>query len=411
MKINLTLGVVFVLFSISCQSTNRASNYDFPKPVDTKDHPIADQVKKQYAFNGVYFDNRFDGARINDVVAQNDSTFRVTIRPENEPINFSPWYAFKVHADSSSFVYVVLDYEKYKHRYHPKLSSNGTDWSALGDENFTYIGDSSKVLLKLKVSSDTLLVAAQEIISSQQVKDWCKKLEKYPKVHMQTIGKSKKGRALLFMDVYEGGRSDKKVIVLLSRQHPPEVTGYMAMQSFVQEILDNPMSEDFFKTYRILIYPLLNPDGVDLGHWRHNYGGIDLNRDWAYYHQPETRQVADHIVSEVNSYNNEVVLGLDFHSTWHDVYYTLPRDTATTNVVGFRSKWFTSIKNTLGGSYEINEKPSGLGSPVTKGWFFTQFGAEGITYEIGDDTSRAFIYRKGKVSAASMMEVLTNKSE
>ena len=33
--------------------------------------------------------------------------------------------------------------------------------------------------------------------------------------------------------------------------------------------------------FRVLAFPLMNPDGVDLGHWRHNAGGIDLNRDWS----------------------------------------------------------------------------------------------------------------------------------
>lgn len=409
MRTHLMIGLIFPLLIFSCKPNNTASSYDFPVPVNTTDHQISKQEKKQYAINGVYFDNRFDGARINDVVAQNDSTFRVTIRPENEPINFSPWYAFKVYADSSSTIYVELDYEKYKHRYHPKLSNNGTDWNKLEDENFTYVGDSSKVLLKLNVSSDTLLIAAQEVISSKDVKNWCEKLDNNVNVHLQTIGKSKQGRSLLFMDVYEGDKGDKKVIVLLSRQHPPEVTGYMAMQTFVQEIIDNPLSDKFLSKYRIMVYPLLNPDGVDMGHWRHSSGGIDLNRDWAYYHQPETRQIADHIVSEVNSNNNEVVLGLDFHSTYHDVYYTLPKDTATTNILGFRNRWFAGIEEALGNGYQVNEKPAGLGKPVTKGWFFTQFGAEGITYEIGDDTSRDFIKKKGKVSAATMMEVLMDE--
>jgi hypothetical protein len=31
-----------------------------------------------------------------------------------------------------------------------------------------------------------------------------------------------------------------------------------------------------------------NPDGVDKGHWRLNDGGVDLNRDWGPFTQPET---------------------------------------------------------------------------------------------------------------------------
>ena len=43
---------------------------------------------------------------------------------------------------------------------------------------------------------------------------------------------------------------------------------------------------------------------------------------------------------------------------------------------------------------------------MSKGWFLTQFDAVGITYEIGDDTPRVFIRKKGEVSARAMMKVL-----
>jgi len=36
----------------------------------------------------------------------------------------------------------------------------------------------------------------------------------------------------------------------------------------------------------------------------------------------------------------------------------------------------------------------------------TQFDAEGITYEIGDDTPRDLIQEKGEVSAIEMMQLL-----
>ena len=131
------------------------------------------------------------------------------------------------------------------------------------------------------------------------------------------------GKDLWFLDIKNGDVKNKDVIIILSRQHPPEVTGYFAMQTFVDELLsESALATAFRKKYRILLFPLMNPDGVDLGHWRHNAGGVDLNRDWAYYHQPENRQIADFIVKTVKKNKSEVILGLDFHSTWWDVYYT-----------------------------------------------------------------------------------------
>ena len=95
------------------------------------------------------------------------------------------------------------------------------------------------------------------------------------------LARSEQNRDLIGLDIYNGEAKGKEMLVILSRQHPPELTGYFAMQSFIDELLnDTKLSNDFRKKYRILVYPMVNPDGVDLGHWRHNTGGIDLNRDW-----------------------------------------------------------------------------------------------------------------------------------
>lgn len=396
----------------SCDTPNSsvqhaATSHDFPKPVDTKGHEITSQEVRVYgdSLDDVFADNNFAGARLNNFIKVNDTLYQATVSPENEPINHSSYYSFRMWSDEPKDIILELNYTYSKHRYHPKTSVNGRDWNSFPVENLTYIGDSTNALLKLSVSADTIWISAQELMDSKMVGQWCSELAKDDRARLSVIGKSREGRDMIFLDLYEGEKDEKETIVLLSRQHPPEVTGFMAMQAFAREILDNDNSAEFLKRYRVMIYPLLNPDGVDNGHWRHNTGGIDLNRDWAYYHQPETRQVANHMVTETKNYDNEVILGLDFHSTWHDVYYTLAKEEITTSIPGFTQQWFRGIEKSLGDGYQINEKPSGLGAPVTKGWFYTQFGAEGITYEIGDETPRDFIKVKGQVSAQEMINV------
>lgn len=404
---------IILLLATSCRAHKlyeqyKASTYDFPEPVDTQDHEIEIQKPEIFGDNddGVFASNDFAGARLSGFSKLNDTLYQAVISPENLPINESPWYAFKIWSSNTRTVNLLLNYTYSKHRYYPKLSTNARQWSNIDTSNFKFLGDSTRALLKIDLKKDTLWIAAQEIIDSRMVEKWCEGLTVNSKVHLKKFGKSKQGRPLLFLDIYQGKKANKETIVLLSRQHPPEVTGFMAMKAFVQELLECSNSADFFSKYRVMVYPLLNPDGVDMGNWRHNAGGIDLNRDWAYYQQPETRAVADHIVTEIKNNNNEVILGLDFHSTWHDVYYTLSRDQINTNIPNFRKKWFERIEKVLGNNYLINEKPAGLGTPVSKGWFFTQFGAEGITYEIGDDTPRDFIQKKGQVSAQEMVNVL-----
>lgn len=404
MRILLFSFFAFFLFS-NCK-TYEASPHDFPKPVDTTSRPIELQEKKTFSPGGdIFASNQFDGARLNNF-EKDGSTYRATIAPENSPINPSPYYAFKLWGETPQLITLELNYTESRHRYWPKISYNGKDWFELDKNSFELDADSVNAFLNLEVTPDTLWVAAQEVQNSTHVKKWCEEQAKHISTKLSSIGKSEMGKNLPLLDIYAGDKKGKDIIVILSRQHPPEVTGYFAMQAFVEEILsDHKLANDFRKKYRILVYPLMNPDGVDQGHWRHNAGGIDLNRDWAYYRQAENRQVANHIVRTAAENKSEVILGLDFHSTYYDVYYTNQEPNETIN--GFKDYWLVGIENALG--EKPLEKPSNVGGPVSKNWFRLQFGAEGIVYEIGDDTPRDFIQKKGKISAVEMMELLIFK--
>ncbi len=380
-----------------------------PSPVDTSTRPINEQNIGVFEISGIYASNKFASARLNGFELANDTLFRATISPENIPINHSPWYAFQVWAEKDTSIYIELDYTEHFHRYPPKISTDRKNWILIDSTNLFPSSDSLNIVLKINLSKDTTWVAAQEIHNSKDVEEWVDAQTKNVLVTKSVIGKSTKGRPLLFMDIYKDSKENKPAIVVFSRQHPPEVTGYLAMQAFLNTILNSNIG--FLEKFRIMVFPLLNPDGVDMGHFRHNYGGIDLNRDWAYYNQPETRQIADFLVNETNNSNNDVILGLDFHSTWEDTYYTFD-NTIESKLDWFTDPWLAQIKDSIESkipNYNLNEQPSGLGSPVSNGWFFTQFNAESITYEIGDKTPRDFINYKGDVSARIMMELLIDK--
>ncbi len=381
-----------------------ASNFEFPDPTETSDQPIRLQKKMTYHLAGVYADNQFDGARLNDFSQLNDSTFAVKITPENYPINPSPWYAFRIWSDTTRKINLLLDYEKANHRYWPKVSKDGNLWERL-DIAHIYPFDNQNMVLELWLSPDTLWVAGQEVINSQKIKNWCQNIALHPEVDFSIIGQSKLGRDMYFLDLGSEPKKGKDVIAILSRQHPPEVTGYLAMEAFVETLLsDTKMARDFRKKYRIMIFPLMNPDGVDLGHWRHNAGGIDMNRDWAFYKQPETRLVADFIVREVKSNKSNLVLGLDFHSTQKDLYYTFD-STFTTTMYGFHDYWIGNLGASLEG-YTPDHQPGKFNQPISKGWFLKQFDAESITYEVGDETARDFIRIKAETAAVEMMKLL-----
>lgn len=381
------------------------------KPFDTRNKKIFLQQKKAYNFEtiGVKLSNNFDGARLNNVEKINDTLISVSIYPENAPINNSAHYAFNIWSETNKNMYVQFKYPKdYEHRYIPKLKTSTTKWKPISNEN-VFVLDSIYTV-KLALTKEPLTVAAQEIITSTNTKNWYSKLinSNANLAHYKTIGKSVLGRPLPMLDLYVGDPKNKDIIVLLSRQHPPEITGFIAFQSFLETILnDSEESKTFFSKYRILVFPIVNPDGVDLGHWRHNANGLDLNRDWGYYRQPEVKAVTKAIVKTSKKSKGKIILGIDFHSTQEDLYYTSHTIEGTT-IPNFYDDWFGAIDTNFL-DYEPNEIRDDSTQPVSKGWFLRTFNATAVTYEIGDETPRNFVKEKGKVAAVEMMKILNER--
>ncbi|MGY8793090.1 MAG: M14 family metallopeptidase [Gammaproteobacteria bacterium] len=398
--------VVLCTLFLSCATTPKIT---FENYVDTKSKPIKFQEEKVFSFSksGVYFSNDFQGARLNAVKQLNDSTFILSIWPENEPINSSPFYAFKIWGETSKNVFLEFDYPTgYEHRYVPKILTD-ENWMIADSISFQQSEENS--VLRLVLDNKAKIVSGQELNSSDTVYQWVENLieGKADFVSFKEIGKTKLNRPFKVIDINKNHSKDKPIVVFTTRQHPPEVTGYFAFQSFITNILEeSELSSAFLEKYRILAFPLMNPDGVDLGHWRHNSGGVDLNRDWSKYNQKEIKNTVNFITKTLKRNNSELVLGIDFHSTYYDVFYT-NEERASTTMPNFLDEWFMGLENNIP-NYKVNEQASNSKQPVSKGWFLNAHKAVGVTFEIGDNTPRERIRLIGKEAAKSMMNFMVD---
>ena len=398
--------VVLCTLFLSCATTPKIT---FENYVDTKSKPIKFQEEKVFSFSksGVYFSNDFQGARLNAVKQLNDSTFILSIWPENEPINSSPFYAFKIWGETSKNVFLEFDYPTgYEHRYVPKILTD-ENWMIADSISFQQSEENS--VLRLVLDNKAKIVSGQELNSSDTVYQWVENLieGKADFVRFKEIGKTKLNRPFKVIDINKNHSKDKPIVVFTTRQHPPEVTGYFAFQSFITNILEeSELSSAFLEKYRILAFPLMNPDGVDLGHWRHNSGGVDLNRDWSKYNQKEIKNTVNFITKTLKRNNSELVLGIDFHSTYYDVFYT-NEERASTTMPNFLDEWFMGLENNVP-NYKVNEQASNSKQPVSKGWFLNAHKAVGVTFEIGDNTPRERIRLIGKEAAKSMMNFMVD---
>ena len=245
-------------------------------------------------------------------------------------------------------------------------------------------------------------VAAQEILDTWDYQHRIHKLDNVPGVEAGLLGESRLGRPVYLLET-----ADRPEFVLfIGRQHPPEVTGAIGMRAFVDTVLgDSDLATRFRERFKLGIVPLLNPDGVAGGHWRHNDGGQDLNRDWGPFTQPETRAVMAW-VEQQEAAGREIVLALDFHSTWEDLFYTQPISTDPTD---FASAWLTAARDRLP-DFAFRHVPStDMKQPNSKNYFYNSRGIPAITYEVGDETDREQIRSAAVVFAEEMMREMLER--
>ena len=393
------------------------------KPVDTTTKPIEKQKRQVFSFesDGVYFSNDFDGARLNEIEQTEAGNYTITINPENAPINMSPWYAFKVWSNKKKEVFVRLKYPEFaKHRYSPKISKDGKKWKLLeasriteeekGEEGFVGARSRPKrIVMRLKVKKKPIWISAQELQTSKHVFRWMDKIARKSSVRSYEVGKSKEGRPLRMLEI--GKKDSKKMIMVISRQHPPEVTGYFAMKAFVEKLADRSrLSKKFRSEWTIYVIPLMNPDGVDNGHWRHSAAGIDLNRDWTQFNQPEGLAVSTFLKKREQQTGGKFYFGIDFHSTWDDIYYPMDKSFKG-NMPDLVYDWMDSIKKAIP-NYEPDIRPNTRPKPaiVSRNYFYFSHGMEAIVFEIGDNTPRKFIKKKGRVGAVELMKLMLQRS-
>jgi len=337
----------------------------------------------------------FESGRMDQCEKVADNKFLITLKPENTPINHSPWYAFKVISSDDVAIKVMIKIAGgRKNRYLPKFSTDLKAWELL-----PYRYQENLLTLDISASSVPLYVSAQEIMDNQSYVDWASTL---PNINHDLLGYSVQNRPIYKI---ESSSDSKQWLVILGRLHPPEVTGALALQPFVETLMANTdLAATFRQQYNVLVIPNLNPDGVAMGNWRHNANGFDLNRDWISLAQPETKLVHQYLQSLVSK-GHKIEFALDFHSTQQDVFYTMPVDYGVENPY-FVTHWLAALAQAMP-DFKVVIKPGNKpNNGVSKQYFADNYNVHAVTYEMGDETDRKQIKIIATKAAQLLMDTM-----
>lgn len=348
----------------------------------------------------------------------------VFILPEDsEVVNPSPWYGFRIDPkpDVGPFeLNVVLNYPAdINHRYVPKLSTNGVDWVAL-DPNAVSVLDNGSAIFSIQIEDKPLYISAQENLAIGWYNEWFTELLTSWNIgEAEIIGYSHGYRPI---ELFETNPQARTHLLFLGRAHPPEIPGAMAMRAFLRDLSVTRLEEcssglspvcGFFARYNLVFVPLVNPDGVAQGHWRHNSGRVDLNRDWGDFSQPETSAVRNYLDQLDES--STLRLMLDFHSTNRDVLF-IQEQSDPMDPENFISDWLDLVR-VLAVEQNENDFPAGFEPaerPLTeigtsKNYFYRTYGVPSITFETGDNVDRDTLPERLAFFSQAMIEFFVNE--
>lgn len=366
----------------------------FASNITTNKECSTDTVKIDFSFSG--------SGNLSCEVIKSDY-LKIFINPElDDSINPSPWFAFRKSEHSKS-IKLELDYKNYHHRYHPKISIDKKSWNKIDEANILKKENGKIVVIDFLPSSQKNYVASQELITNFWYNKWYNELENSGRVRREVIGFSvlKNPIPMFFVEK----NINNPYILILGRQHPPEVTGAFAMRGFINQLLNkNSLSDSFLKNYNILFVPLMNPDGVMNGYWRYNENKKDLNRDWGIFIQPETDAVNKKL-TELK--NKKLALFIDFHSTFKNLFYI--SDIAEESPMkNFLEDWLLGSRKSLS---EANYKYEIINSlnkdnGVSKNYIYNKYKIPSVTYEVSDNEDRDVIQQSSSILAINLMELL-----
>ncbi len=373
--------------------------------LSTHESVIAGPCENEFAV----LDADFTGGGMYSCSVGKAQSFVVNIKPEDPPpINPSPWYAFRLTPKAAGKVTVAIMYDGAEHRYWPKLTHPGKSIRRLNKDEVKSLGK-KRVRLEMALEAEPIIISGQEIFTNNNYLNWEEKLAAQSRVDYVTIGQSVEGRPIKLL--FGRAPEKAKTVVLVGRQHPPEITGALAMRTFVETVFaQTELATKFGENFNVAVVSNMNPDGVEHGHWRHNMNATDLNRDWGPFAQPETQSIK-RFLDKIDGLGLKPVVFLDFHSTRRNVFYTQTVEDESTSY-DFTGNWIANSHARLP-NYEVERAERHNSDLATsKNYINTRYDIPAITYELGDETERNLINLSAQTFAEEMMKLLlTHETE
>lgn len=218
--------------------------------------------------------------------------------------------------------------------------------------------------------------------------------EDYPDIaRFEVLGKSQQGREIAIITVSKNWSADTPAIYFNGTHHGNERASTEAVLGFIEKLVENrnqPAIDRLLKRYRIILQPLVNPDGHALN-LRTDSQGIDPNRDYATptradkdaFQLVETRLVKQLMERE------KIVASAAFHSGLEAVLWPWCHTPASSQ----HDPLFRALAEKVARKMQLSRARQSFYDYKTDGEFidfaYMRFGAYALTLEVSHEAAPA----------------------
>jgi hypothetical protein len=266
---------------------------------------------------GIIFDSDYDNGSLQDVIESGENIFNCTIyTDQGESGSSKYWFRFKMTGVAGRIITLNIDHSQ---NPLPVIRVNDGGWRRMTD---TEAPSSSQLVLFFAANEDHAEVAfffpSGYDETYRQVGDLVRRCDM---ASTESIGLSYMGRSMWMATITDSHVTDtyKHRIWIHSRAHAGEATGTHVMLGLLNLVTSNSPAGRYMRRHFIFnIVPLLNVDGVYLGHTRWDSQGIDPERQWGNPSRiPETANLRAK-VDEFMDGTHPIEVALNLHSSVND---------------------------------------------------------------------------------------------
>ena len=247
-------------------------------------------------------DKNYPGSSI-EILKEDKEKNIIELSLKKEKNGYGHYYNFKViNNEKKEGTIIIRNIEKSAYytkesQYYPYIKKENTKNWERTNKNKVILNDNN-IIIKIEINENIEISTVPryvqknlEVFINKDIKDYKNK---------GIVGYENR-----LIPKLEFGNKEKKLFVVIGRQHPGETLSSFFIEGMIEEIISD---KNMLNSYNYLFFPIVNKRGVEEGNHRY-IDGVDFNRSWNKKDKPEEIQ---YIIDEIGK--RKVENFIDIHN-------------------------------------------------------------------------------------------------